>query len=255
MQSVACSSRPDDLFRALKGSPGYWVGPLLSGSELRHAQDLIRRQFLARIAELAPASLDLFAAAGLERYHLHSDHIDHATAWPRRVRLFPDDAIDFLQRSTMLQQLAETFGEATVTNEVEDGAPEIVWRIVRPGATDDVGPLHADGWFWDINGWAVPPGRKRVKVWTMVHGETGRAGLRVAPDSHLPRAWEYEVERRHGMLKPVFDEIASGIKASTVDTPVGSSVLFDYGLLHGGLVTRGEICRVSFEFTILVPAR
>lgn len=242
-----------DLTGAVNGRPGFWYGPLLSDTELARVQSFIRRQFLERIHELAPETLPVFSAAGPQRYHLHSHMIDHVAAWPRHARLLPRDAIDFLQQSSMIKKLTAAFGAAEITNEVENGAPEIVWRLVRPGHPDDVGPLHADGWFWDINGWPIPAKRKRIKVWTMVHGEVGRAGLRIVPGSHANKNWPYQVERRHGLAKPVFDEAASGLRPDLLSTPSGVSVVFDDGLLHGGAMTRGDQCRVSFEFTILVP--
>ncbi|MCH9036571.1 MAG: phytanoyl-CoA dioxygenase family protein, partial [Chloroflexi bacterium] len=211
------------------------------------------RQFVARIAALAPEDLDRFAAVGLERYHLESHRIDHPSAWPRHVRLLPDDGIAFVQGSSMLRRLAATFGGVEITNEVEGGAPEIVWRLVRPGESGDAAPLHADAWFWEINGWPMPPGRRCIKVWTMLCGETGRAGLRVVPGSHRAGGWEYEVEPRHGMDKPVFDERQAGLEPRPLETPPGTSTVFSYRLLHGGAVTRDEVCRVSLEFTIFVP--
>jgi hypothetical protein len=241
------------LAEAIEGASGHWVGPLLTGGELMTVRELIGRQFLRRIETLAPGEVRTFAQAGLDQYHLHSHLIDHAKAWPRPTRLFPQDGIEFIANSTMLRRIAGTFGPATITNEVEGGAPEIVWRLVRPGAGDDVGPLHADRWFWDIHGWPVPAGQRRLKIWTMVCGEPGRCGLRLVPGSHRATPYEYGVEHRHGMRKPVFDERAAGVQAVMVGTPPGASVVFDYGLLHGGSVTNGCVCRVSFEFTVFVP--
>ena len=245
----------DSISAAVEGTPGYWRGRLLSDAELDQVRGLIHRQFLRRIEQLTPQHVALFDAAGLEHYHRYCHLIDHAKAWPRPTRLLPADAIEFFQQSTMLRRLADAFGGAEITNEVEGKAPEIVWRLVRPDAVDDVGPLHADQWFWEIHGWPVPAGHRRIKIWTMVYGEPGRAGLRVAPGSHRGKPWKYEVEHRHGMDKPVFDEKASGVHAEMVDTPDGTSVVFDYGLLHGGSVTYGDICRASFEFTIFAPVR
>ncbi|MGQ0676398.1 MAG: hypothetical protein ACT4N4_10000 [Rhodospirillales bacterium] len=255
MPSASPVATSNDLSGAIDGSPGYWAGTLMPASELKQVRGLIHRQFLDRIAKLSPAAVDAFSQIGMERYHLRSHLIDHADVWPRPVRLFPADGIEFIRRSILMRRIAEIFGPAELTNEVEAGPPEIVWRIVRPGEKDDVGPLHADAWFWDIHGWPVPPGHKRIKVWTMVHGEAGRAGMRIVPDSHLKARWKYRVEQRHGMLKPVFDESAVASRSELLHTPPGASVLFNYGLLHGGSVTGGDICRVSFEFTVFVPAR
>jgi hypothetical protein len=247
-------SPPRDRVReAVDGAPGYWAGPLLSDAELTHIRELIDRAFSRRLEELAPQHLAVFADAGIQRYHLHSHLIDHAAAWPRRARLFPSDAIEFLLQSSMLRRLADAFGPIEITNEIGHAEPEIVWRLVRPAAEGDIGPLHVDRWFWDINQWPIAAGRRLIKVWTMVHGETGRGGLRVVAGSHREEPVKYSVEHRGGIQKPVFDEIEAGVKPALVDTPGGTSVVFHYDLLHGGAATRGDVCRVSFEFTMSIP--
>ncbi len=245
---------PDEgIDRAVDGPAGFWVGRLFDPSELAQLRKIIRRQFLARIAALAPGDFDRFANLDLEHYHHHSHRIDHGTAWPRQVRLLPQDGIDLVQNSSLMRRLRANFGGGEITNEVHADAPEIIWRLVRPDAPDDVGPVHADAWFWTINKWSVPPGYRCIKVWTMIGGATGRAGLRVVPGSHRVRDWRYGVERRHGLAKPVFDAARAGLEPQLLATPPGTSVVFSYDLLHGGAVTRGARCRVSLEFTLFVP--
>jgi hypothetical protein len=215
---------------------------------------MIREMFLARIMEFAPATYDRLAEIDLSHYHRHAHCLDHAAAWPRHVRLFSNKAIAFIQSSSLIRQLEAAFGKAVITNEVEDEAPEVVWRLVRPNRSEDVGPIHADGWFWEINRWTVPIGFRRVKIWTMVYGEPGRAGLSVVPGSHRDGPWPHGMERRHGLDKPVFDVSVLGDRRPVLlDTQPGTSVVFHDALLHGGAVTGGDQCRVSFEFTLFVP--
>jgi hypothetical protein len=240
---------------AVDGPSGYWAGPLLTDGELAQVQESIFRQFLRRIEELVPQHVDTFAEAGIQHYHLHSHLIDHAAAWPRRARLFSDEAIEFLLQSSMMHRLADAFGPIEITNEISHAAPEIVWRLVRPQAEGDIGPLHVDRWFWEINQWPIGAGRRLIKLWTMVHGEAGRAGLRVVAGSHRGEPIKYSVEHRGGIFKPVLDEVAAGVRPAMVDTPSGTSVVFHYDLLHGGAVTRSDVCRVSFEFTMSIRDR
>jgi hypothetical protein len=243
----------DQVREAVDGASGYWSGSLLTDAELTYIRGLIDRQFSKQIEELAPQHVAVFAGAGIQHYHLHSHLIDHAAAWPRRARLFPSDGIAFLLQSSMLRRLADAFGPIEITNEIGHAEPEIVWRLVRPDAESDVGPLHVDRWFWEVNQWPIAPGRRLIKVWTMVHGEAGRAGLRVVAGSHRGEPVKYSVEHRGGIFKPVFDEVAAGVRPAVLDTPGGTSVVFNYHLLHGGAPTRGDGCRVSFEFTMSVP--
>lgn len=238
----------------MDGVAGYWVGPLLSAAELARVREMIREMFIARILEFSPAIYDHLAGIDLSYYHRHAHCLDHVETWPRHARLFPAEAIAFIQSSSMIRQLETTFGKSEITGEVENRAPEIVWRLVRPNCSEDVGPIHADGWFWEINHWAVPPGFRRVKIWTMVYGEPGRAGLSVIPGSHRDGPWPYEMERRHGLDKPVFDESVLGDRRPVLlNTQPGASVVFHDDLLHCGAVTGGDQCRISFEFTLFVP--
>jgi hypothetical protein len=253
MPRAATAAVEDAIAQAVDGPDGYWVGPLLTETEVATLRSLIRQQFLARIGELAPNAVADFAAAGLGQYHRQSHRIDHASAWPRHARLMGPEAVEFFQQTSLMRRIVDEFGSAEITNEVEGGAPELVWRLVRPGEGEDVGPLHADRWFWDINGWPIPQGKHPIKVWFLLHGTPGRAGLRVAPGSHRETHWTYRAERRHGMTKPVFDEAASGIATVLLPTPPGHGVVFSYDLLHGGAPTGGDECRVSIEATLFVP--
>lgn len=241
------------LRNAADGPRGFWLGALFEPREIEALRTRIEERLLRRVESLAPGAAARFRRLGLERYHEASHLIDHATAWPRSERLLGHKAIGLVEGSTGFARLREAFGPATISNEVEGGAPEVVWRLVRPGQPGDVGPLHADRWFWDINGWRVPAGHRPIKVWTLLAGETGRSGLRVVPGSHRNGGWRYSAEHRHGMDKPVFDEAAAGVVPELLETPAGTSVVFDYGLLHSGAVTAGATTRVSIEFTAFVP--
>ncbi|MGQ0675215.1 MAG: phytanoyl-CoA dioxygenase family protein [Rhodospirillales bacterium] len=225
----------------------------MTSAELAHIRAAIERQFLAHLKTLAPSAYGDFVEAGLEHYHRQSHRIDHAASWMRHRRVLPPDDVAFVQRSSMLRRLAAEFGTAEIVNEVGGTNPEVVWRLVRPNQANDVGPLHADRWFWEINKWSIPPGYRRVKIWTLVQGEPGRGGLRVVPGSHLGGPWRYEIAHRHGIVKPVFDEKTFGLSPKLLTMAPGESVVFSDDLLHGGAVTIGSICRVSFEFTIIVP--
>ena len=43
------------------------------------------------------------------------------------------------------------FGKFSISDENKLGYGELVWRLVRPNKKDDVGPIHCDKWFWDLN--------------------------------------------------------------------------------------------------------
>jgi ectoine hydroxylase-related dioxygenase (phytanoyl-CoA dioxygenase family) len=126
------------------------------------------------------------------------------------------------------------------------------WRLVRPGVHGDIGPLHADKWFWDIGVYpgVVPEGATRAKVWVAVYCEPGASGLQVVPGSqndNIP--WERKVV--HGMIKPQLLVEESTLDAITLPTTPGDAVVFHDELIHGGSRTPCSLTRVSFEFTIM----
>ena len=84
----------------------------------------------------------------------------------------------------------------------------------------------------------------------MLGGETKKSGLRVVPNSQKNDGWDYKIEKKHGIQKPVFDEDNKDINAHLVPTKPGNAIIFSYDLLHGGVQTLGNHCRVSLEFTI-----
>lgn len=243
-----------DLRDVLDNGPGYWIGPLLSPEELAGVKSIILEQLLERIAALAPDQVDAFRAAGLEGYHDICDRIDHASAWTRAAREMAPSGVAYIENSAMLQRLRSNLGGGTITNEGHGLGPEIVWRLVRPGEMGDVQSFHADSWFWVINDLPVPTGTRCIKVWIMLQGEPGQAGLCVEPNSHRTGPWHYEVMASHDYKKPIFDPAAAGLSPINLYTPPGHGVVFSYDLLHGGAPTRAGTSRVSIEFTLAVPA-
>ncbi|MDE2232574.1 MAG: hypothetical protein KGJ90_00380 [Patescibacteria group bacterium] len=240
------------------GKSGYWIGKLFADDEMMALRSIISASFLNNIFQSYNGNdyMDIVVRQnllfyGMPKYHYVSKYFDHSSLFTRHNRLINQvDADDINNRSVALSELRSAFGYCEITNEVERRKPEIVWRIVRPLQRTDVGPLHADRWFWKINDWAIPEGADIIKIWTLVYSGDPNEGLAVWPSSHLKK-WNYSVEERHGIKKPVFDEEPSGLIGETI-LP-GESIVFSSDLLHGGLVPVSDECRISVEFTIFVP--
>lgn len=236
---------------AVDGPSGYVVIPALDAAELAAVSSLIEAHWLGRLAEHAPDMVDAFRTRGMGGYHELADRIDHAGLWSKPVRILPPEAVETIRATSLFERLEAAFGPFAISDEEDVGYEEIYWRLVRPDAVDDVGPLHADAWFWKLGHGVTPPGVTRVKVWVAVACERGRSGLRLAPGSHR-KDWRYHGELRHGFVKPQIDETQELPDAAVVDTAPGEAVVFNDRMLHGGAVTRGARCRVSFEFTMFV---
>ena len=229
---------------------GYWVGPLLDLKEVCHLRYILSRHFDRRIKSLGLNGYDegYIRDAGIWSYAGTCDAIDHGNVWPTNQRVLTSNAVSGLKSMLFWQKVKNTLGDFEISS--EEGVRERVnWRIVRPGHPEDVGPVHADGWFWDANEWKIPEGVTPYKIWVMVGaGDKGFCGV---PGSHK-KAYPYVLEERHGKMKPKFNPEALGIKPIPFHLPAGYGVIFDNLFLHGGLVPEGADCRVSIEFTALV---
>ncbi len=147
------------------GDAGVTTRLSMSAAELAEFRRLITEHWLSRIGERYPAStVQEFRAAGMENYHRMADRIDHKALWSKKARLLPREAVDRIRAMDFMQILAEEFGAFGISNEEEVYPEEIYWKIVRPQMKSDVGPLHADAWFWALGHGKVPPDTVRVKV-------------------------------------------------------------------------------------------
>ncbi len=235
------------VYDAITSGPGYHVGHRLSALELQTLRRLITEQYVERLRAVDPAVADEAAALGIDQYHTIQHRVDHAGIWPKQTRILSTEHVPIVKRMGFYQALVAEFGDVALSDD------ELNWRLVRPDAPDDIGPIHADGWFWDLGHGTLPPGYDRFKIWIPIHSEVGANGLSVLPDSHR-RDWRHHMEIRHGIPKPVIDEDVTALPMKLLPLAAGEMVMFHDRLLHGGVVNRGTRCRVSLEMTIFFPA-
>lgn len=244
------TSISDSLKSQIKGPVGY-ARMRIQDRELEYLRRVIRDQWLYRIQLLCPDRVKEFVQREMCDYHEVTRTFDHKTAWPKIARILPSGVVGEIRTFPFMKQLEEEFGEFLVSDEEEVGWEEFYWRIVRPG-NSDVGPLHADSWFWDAGHGKTPEGRERVKVWLAIYCEKGRNGLRVIPGSHLRNDWRYHLVERDGFRKPQFDEEEDQLDIQVVPTDPADGIIFHDRLIHGGAPNLGNTTRVSLEFTLFV---
>ena len=134
-----------------------------------------------------------------------------------------------------------------MTDEEGLGYPNIYWRIVRPNSTSDVGPVHADRWFWDLRGDQFPKTHQRVKTWMPLLQDDSEPSLRLLPGSHS-RDFVYGSRvDASGKTRPYL--LDHGVESFLIRAPVrvGQAVIFNDKLLHCGTSTAQ--LRVSIEWT------
>lgn len=219
--------------------------------ELKFIRSKIREQWLKRIANEAPEHLKTFDCIEMDRYHEFSDVLDHKMMWPKIHRTLSSQTLDEMLRLPTMRKISEIVGGFKVSDEEEIGYGNAYWRIVRPNVSSDVGPLHADKWFWDLGHGKMPSGySQRIKLWLAVFCEKGYAGFRYIPHSHLSD-FSYGSEFRDGMLKPTLEIVGLPPETTRFLSGPGDALLFNDRLIHGGEIG-GSKTRVSIEMTLMI---
>lgn len=134
-----------------------------------------------------------------------------------------------------------------ISDEEGLGHPNVYWRLVRAGSASDVGPVHADHWFWDLGHGTISAGYRRVKTWIPLRQDPRHVGLCIGPGTHRME-FNYDKVFKDGKFKPVFDRGPVDHLLIPAPVEVGQAVVFHDRLLHGGQVSPAQL-RLSMELT------
>ena len=220
----------------------------ISDSDLGALEGLISQQFHERIVSLYPSLSGEFESLPVDSYHEKAHLIDHRKSWPKLSRILPKSSIEKVRALNFIKMLEDEVGTFQISDEEDLGFENIYWRLVRPDSFSDVGPLHADEWFWALGHGGTPPNVQRIKVWIAIYCERGKGGFRFLRGSHL-KDWPYRGVMRDSIMKPEVDFSESGLDLEIFQSSPGEGIVFNDKLLHGGIVG-GCKTRVSLEFTI-----
>lgn len=236
---------------ALENESGYLTGLHLTQEELEKIRSLITSAWLLNIGNnTTPKIAQEFKSAGINRYHELAQLLEHGSMWPKASRILNLDAVAEIRSMSLMRRLEDEFGYFEISDEDNVGHEEIYWRLVRPNNPTDVGPIHADAWFWDLGHGVTPPGCKRVKVWMAIYCTPGKDGFKFVPGSHK-HDWPYHGELKDGITKPKIDISEGDLDVVIFNSQPGEAIIFNDQLLHGGVVGQNET-RVSLEFTMFV---
>ncbi len=228
---------------------GYDTSLNLSIEELKVLREIIRDQYLNRISGLNSKYYNDFRAREMSSYHEISHLIDHKVLWPKKFRCLTNESIDKIKKFSFMSKIENQFGEFYISDEDNIGREEIYWRLVRPENNSDVGPLHADIWFWELN-YPKNIKDKRIKVWMPIFCDISDTGFRFVPNSHKEN-WNYEKKFKDGKFKPAFEIDENTIDLKKFTGKPGNIIIFNDRLLHGGYTTPSKT-RVSLELTLII---
>lgn len=165
----------------------------------------------------------------------------------KAFRMFDAEAVDRWKDHEFCRRMFGEDGTLFISDEENLGYPNIYWRLVRAGSASDVGPVHADHWFWDLGHGSIPPGYRRVKTWIPLQQDQEHVGLSIGPGTHR-MDFRYDKVFKDGKYKPVFERAAVDHLLIPAPVRVGQAVVFHDRLLHGGEVSPREL-RLSMELT------
>jgi hypothetical protein len=207
---------------------------------------------LRKIAEsvIAGKLKSLASRPGLDFDTLLSDIVNGTNfdaVKDKAFRMFDAESVENLKAHDFCKRLFVEDGSLFISDEENLGYPNIYWRIVRAGSASDVGPVHADYWFWDLGHGSIPPSYRRVKMWIPLRQDQDHVGLLIGPGTHR-MDFRYDKVFKDGKYKPVFER--GPVEHLLIPAPVrvGQAVVFHDRLLHGGEVSPRKL-RLSMELT------
>ena len=240
----------------VSNSPGYSLDLEISKEELLSIKNFIYEQWLNRLLIEDSKTVKKITSDGLsiEHYHLIDKNIDHHKVWSKRSRILLPSFHDWILTTNFHNNLMDNFGIYVVSDEENLGWPNYYWRITRPMESKDIGPVHRDSWFWEINEHFQKPEYPftRIKVWIAIFTEIGKNGLLIEPNSHRRKDIIWESVNKDGIKKPSLQNKSNDLMMKLINTKPGQVIIFNDNLLHGGSPNKGRNSRVSLEFTMLV---
>lgn len=232
---------------AVRGSEGFYSSFKTELVDLEHIRDIVRRHFFINVSIDYPSLFDE-TNFDLRDYHQHSNLLPHSTYWEKKRRILTPELVTEFKSTTLFKWVSNNCELKEITGEDGVFQEEIYWRLVRPNCPEDVGPLHADAWFWETMEHQTSKDHERVKVWIPLYTEPGISGFSYVPGSHRTNV-SYSKVYKHGKWKPqINDDLKEN--ACIYKGLEGQPIIFNDRLIHGG-VSGGTRTRVSLEFTML----
>jgi len=233
---------------------GYSTDISLDDCELQAMRTFVNNQWLTRLETIARNRCIDIGSREANQYHEIAGHFNHKQLWPKSERILGTDFVKWFSGTCFKKKIENELGCFDISDEESLGYPNFYWRICRPLSEKDVGPVHRDSWFWEINPNFPKPeySFQRVKVWIPLYVERGLNGLLLEPFSHKRTDIKWVPEYRDGMMKPLILTGNDAMTLQLVNVENGQAIIFNDDLLHGGAINRGDSTRVSLEFTTFV---
>lgn len=232
------------------GPEGFVTGVPLSNTELSLVNELILEHLCNCAQNISKEMAAEIRNAGLSRYHQVVDDDLHGRLLNKKGRTLPDSSSAKIKNALFFETIEQMLGSYELADEENRGHQQICFRVSRPNKSSDVGSIHTDTWFWDYHKFQLKPGMGRFKVWFQTVGVPNLSGLLVMPKSHRQKV-PYDAYKEGN--KVIFQQ-KTPIKTEELHmfaAPLGTPIMFNHHLLHGGAINKADTCRVSFELTVI----
>jgi hypothetical protein len=228
---------------------GYFDQFYIEREELIFLSRIIGAQLIKRMPTSKLATHTGNAEEVFENYMEMASEEDHKNIESKSNRILDEKTIPEFLGLNFIEALKRELGDFSITSEDRLGTHEIYWRLVRPNRSSDIGPLHADEWFWRLN-YETDPfySSKRLKIWIPIYAAHDEYGFKYIPYSHNAEH-KYSTESRGSKVRGEYKGPTDGILYHK-GAP-GNAIIFHDKLIHGGAVGKKDI-RISLEFTVAV---
>jgi hypothetical protein len=235
------------ILKQIDGESGFYSKLTLDLNEVEIIKNIINENYLKVISKLVKneKSIDNYL------YLLDNKILNDNKIWTKENRILESRNVKKIKELKFFKELEKNFGEIKITNEENIEKEEMYWRIVRPeilGGSSDVGPAHADSWFWNKTDNII--GKRRIKIWISIIGDEENSGFKYIFGSHKKK-WHYETQIIEGKIKPKLNNNLENEEFHLFKTKSGGTIIFNDDLIHGGYVLKSKM-RVSLEWTMLI---
>ena len=237
----------NEIIKEIDGDAGFYDKLIINKKEIQILKKIINEKYSEVISKQEKKEEKIEEYIKLIKKEKISDN----KLWTKKNRMLKIESVKIIKELNFYKELEKNFKEIKITNEENIEEEEMYWRIVRPenmGGDSDVGPAHADSWFWNEKNNII--GKRRIKIWISIIGDKENSGFKYIFGSHKKK-WNYQTEIVEGKIKPKKDKNLEKEKFEILKIKRGGTIIFNDNLIHGGYALKNTI-RVSLEWTMLI---
>ena len=243
----------ENIINTIENDKGYLTSKL-SNQDLKKIRKIVEKSWITTISKKYPNLKKTFLKGKIYNYHKNASRIDHSNIWTKKERTLSKSDVKKIKNLNFYKKIKKNFKSLVISDEEKIGHGIINYRIVRPNIKKDVGPLHSDRWFWEIDkkdkrrNYKIPTKSKKFRIWLSLYCHKNY-GFKLVPFSQNKK-FKFKKAFKHGRYKPIFKAKDYNLKPKAINSDSGNFIIFNDNLIHGGKINKSKKTRVSMEFTL-----